>query len=154
MAKRLWTIRESADGAALQWVTDSGRVDFVFRPADVAADLHDRVFRYGVKQILADAGALSAGASDRERLAEMGRRAESLLDGTWGERAIGDMTYKALVALDMIDDTPDTRAKWRELSARERRAFEADPKVAQWLHDNRPKADQSTVAAALGKLKL
>lgn len=122
-------------GDTLAW-TDrvSGRQVFAFAPADVADVLRDRVFDYGVKQILSDA---AAGAkSEREAVAAMQQRAVALRDGTWGQRQsrLPDAdVFGALVALGKLPGSDVAREKWTALKPAERRALGRLPEVVAWL---------------------
>lgn len=133
-------------GDALAW-TDrvSGRQVFSFAPADVADVLRDRVFDYGVKQILSDAAAGSK--TEREMIAAMGQRAAALRDGSWGQRQSrlpdGDV-FGALVALGKLPGSDVAREKWAALKPAERRALGRLPEVVEWLEahgDDEPDTD-------------
>lgn len=155
MAKRVWSTRTSADGTAVEWVDAvTGAVDFEFVIDALHTKVERRVLAYGITQIIADAGALSAGATKSERLSRMHDRALSLIDGTYGEAAsINSLLYRAVIACKLADDTPATRAAWREMKDTERRAFEEIPEVKTWIAENRPAVDPTTLANALAKLR-
>jgi len=133
-------------GEMLAW-TDrvSGRQVFSFAPATVADTLRDRVFDYGVKQILSDAAAGSK--TEREMIAAMGQRAAALRDGTWGQRQsrLPDAdVFGALVAIGKLPGSDDARVKWTALKPAERRALGRLPEVVEWLEehgDDEPDAD-------------
>jgi len=132
----------------------SGRQIFSFKPADVVDALRDRVFDYGVKQILSDA---AAGAkTEREMVAAMTQRAAALRDGTWGQRQsrLPDAdVFGALVAIGTFDvggqtvrfvNSDASREKWTALKPAERRALGRLPEVVEWLEahgDDEPDAD-------------
>lgn len=129
-------IEQRADGSLAWSDRASGNVFWTFRPEDVAPALRDAVFAYGVKQILSDA---MAGKSGRDADDAFAARAESLREGTWGQRRSGlpdQLTFQALVALGLLPDTDDIRARWRERKPAERAALGRRPDVAQWIVDN------------------
>lgn len=132
----------------------SGRQVFAFAPATVADALRDRVFDYGVKQILSDAAAGSK--SERETVVAMGQRATALRNGTWGQRQsrLPDAdVFGALVAIGTFDvggqtvrfvNSDASREKWTALKPAERRALGRLPEVVEWLEahgDDEPDAD-------------
>jgi len=87
MAKRVWKVEYR--GTSIAWVDAVlGSTAFQFDTREVHKDLKDAIFFYGIKQILADGGALPDGASAAARLAAMKLRAESLKNGTWGTRRV------------------------------------------------------------------
>jgi hypothetical protein len=117
--------------------------------ADIHADLRDAVLRYGVKQILADAGAASRGTSEADRMARIQRRAQALRDGTWGlrpARALVDgEVFDAAVAAGLLQDDDASRARWAGLRKVERNAVRAMPEVAAQL----PKSDVGVAILAM-----
>lgn len=130
-------MRVVESAGALVWSDRvSGREVFKFDMTDVAPALHDAVFAYGVKQIIADG---AAGSPDPA--AAMRARAAMLRDGTWGTRAPrfpdADI-WAAVVAVRGVADSEVNRAKWVERSAAERRAVARLPEIAAWLVDNTP----------------
>lgn len=114
----------------------SGREVFKFDMATVAPTLRDAVFAYGVKQIIADG---AAGADNPARAMQV--RAESLVNGTWGQRAArfpdADI-WAAMVALGMTKDAQDKRDKWAALKPAERAAIGRKPEIAAWVADHAP----------------
>lgn len=88
MAKREFNV--TLVGTVLNWLRVGAAVNapaaFSFDAATVHESLRERVYAYGVKQIIADGGALDRNASAGERLAMMEKRANALRDGTWGTR--------------------------------------------------------------------
>jgi hypothetical protein len=111
-------------GGMLTW-TDrtTGKPVFEFEIARVNTGLVDRVFEYGLRQIIADAGADADSLGDR--ITKMTARTVSLIDGTWGTRATmpdGDI-FRAAVAAGLIPDTVEARDKWRGLKPDQRRAI-------------------------------
>lgn len=123
----------------------SGREVFKFNTADVAPALHDRVFAYGVKQIIADG---AAGSGDPA--AAMRERAKSLTSGTWGERVArfpdADI-WTAMVALGMTKDSIDKRDKWASLKPAERAAIGRKPDIAEWVAAHAPEVDTDDLIA-------
>jgi len=102
---------------------DSKKSVYTFPILTVHPDLKDKVYEYGVRQIIADGAANAADLPDRIRM--MGERAASLIDGTWGTRAPlpdGDI-FRAMLAVRGIEDSPDVRARWKNLDAKQRRAI-------------------------------
>lgn len=123
----------------------SGREVFRFDMADVAPALHDAVFAYGVKQIIADG---AAGAGDPA--AAMRARAMILQDGTWGTRAprFPDAdVWAAMVALGMTKDAQDKRDKWAALKPAERAAIGRKPEIAEWVAARAPEVDTDDLIA-------
>jgi hypothetical protein len=101
----------------------SGKSVFTFGMDGVNPNLRDRVYEYGLRQIIADAGADADSMADR--VAKMTARTAGLIDGTWGTRATmpdGDI-FRAAVAAGLIPDTVEARDKWRGLKADQRRAI-------------------------------
>jgi hypothetical protein len=89
MAKREFKITYGGPGTALVWEPITpvrGLLPVEFFPGDVHESLRDAVFAYGVKQIIADGGALEKGAGLGEKVAMMEKRADALRNGTWGTR--------------------------------------------------------------------
>jgi hypothetical protein len=111
-------------GGILTWTNrETGRTVFEFPMTAVADNLRDRVYEYGLRQIIADAGADSD--TFAARISAMAARAEALIDGTWGTRATmpdGDI-FRAAVAAGLIPDTVEARDKWRGLKPDQRRAI-------------------------------
>ena len=155
MAERKLDVRTSADGARLEWVDRANaRVVFDFAIGSVAPSLNRAVMVYGVKQILADAGALSAGASVADRVAEMQKRAAALRNGTWGEsRMVEEASFLAAVGLGLIpQDSTATRDAWRKLSNAERSAVGLLPEVVEWKRKNAAPIDAEVKTSMLAKL--
>lgn len=85
MATRQFKIVHDANGL-IQWRFADERIALEFRADEVDAKLRDAVFAYGVKQIIADGGALDKSATIGEKVAMMEKRANALRNGTWGTR--------------------------------------------------------------------
>lgn len=104
MAKREFNV--ILQGNVLGWMRvgapATNAPDITFDCAEVHASLRDRVFAYGVKQIIADGGALDKTATPAERLAMMEKRANSLRDGTWGTRTASAPTITTEAALAVL----------------------------------------------------
>lgn len=106
MAKREFNVTLNPTTGQIEWqrvgapTTDEPVLEF--HPGDVHASLRDRVFAYGVKQIIADGGALDKTATPAERLAMMEKRANSLRDGTWGTRTASAPTITTEAALAVL----------------------------------------------------
>lgn len=133
-------MRVTETGGILTWADRvSGREVFSFRVDAVADSLRDAVFAYGVKQIIADG---AAGADNPARA--MRARAESLVNGTWGQRAArfpdADV-WMAMIALGMTQDSQDKRDKWIALKPAERAAIGRKPDIAEWIADHAPEVD-------------
>jgi len=138
-------------GSEIVWTERAaGRRLFAFAPGDVADALRERVFDYGVKQILSDAAAGTK--TEREMVAAMEARAGALRDGTWGQRQtrLPDAdVFGALVALGKLPGSDDARVKWTALKPSERRALGRLPEVAEWLDANGEETDAADILAAL-----
>ena len=123
----------------------SGREVFKFNIVDVAPALHNAVFVYGVKQIIAD----GAAGSDNPAAA-MKARAAMLQDGTWGTRAprFPDAdVWAAMIALGMTKDSADKRDKWAALKPAERAAIGRKPNIAEWVAAHAPEVDADDLLA-------
>lgn len=133
-------LRITLESNKLRWTNRvSGAFLFEFPLDAVHTSLREAVFAYGVKQIIADGGAKTG-------IPGMAARADSLVDGTWGQRSAGLVngdTFRALVGLGLIPDSSDARAKWRELKPAQRDAFGRRPDVRQWIDAN-AETDEST----------
>lgn len=121
----------AATSATLIWSDrESGREVFRFDVSDIDSGLVDKVFQYGVRQIIADGAA--AATTLRERIDAMEDRAAKLRDGTWGTRearlADGDI-FNAAVAAGLLPDTDAAREKWAKLEPKQRRAIGQRPDV-------------------------
>lgn len=139
-------MRVTETGGTLTWADRaSGREVFSFQVDDVADSLRDAVFAYGVKQIIADG---AAGANNPARA--MRARAESLVNGTWGQRVArfpdADV-WTAMVSLGMTQDSQDKRDKWIALKPAERAAIGRKPEIADWIADHAPEVDVDDLIA-------
>lgn len=128
-------------GDVLEWRDrQTDRVVFSFDVRRVHADLVKPTFRYGVKQIIADGGATGVNVPLRDRINKMATRAQSLTDGTWGERRAAATTHEslwaALIALNLIADTPEKRAQFKTLPASGLAKLYARADVAEWIAAN------------------
>lgn len=123
----------------------SGREVFKFDAATIAPTLRNAVLAYGVKQIIADG---AAGSGDPARA--MQARAESLMNGTWGQRVArfpdADV-WAAMVALGMTKDSIDKRDKWASLKPAERAAIGRKPEIAEWVAAHAPEVDTDDLIA-------
>lgn len=125
------------DRDQIDWVTHDGRVEFTFDTNDLHPSLQRAVLAYGLKQILADGGAVGRDVPDEERIAKMSKRARALMEGTWGFRdghgtpakaADWQLQFAALVAVGALPDVDTIRLAFRERKPAERRAMlEAAP---------------------------
>jgi hypothetical protein len=110
----------------------------------------DAVIRYGVTQIVQDGGAVSADASFGDKLRGMKERIAAIEGGTYRLGQRGGMVdadvFTAMVALGMVKDNPDNRAKWREAKKSQRDAIRRKPAVAQWIAENATDADAAAGA--------
>lgn len=139
-------MRVTETAGILTWADRvSGREVFSFRVDTVADSLRDAVFAYGVKQIIADG---AAGADNPARAMQV--RAESLVNGTWGQRAPrfpdADI-WAAMVALGMTQDSQDKRDKWIALKPAERAAIGRKPDIAEWVAAHAPEVDTDDLIA-------
>lgn len=116
-----------------------GDVALQMSTGELHPDLVQAVLRYGMKQIIADAGAMSKGASLDDRLAAMERRAAALKDGTYGLRAasVAKMpdaaVWDAVTGLGLIEDKAENRQKWKDLGAKQRKAMLMRPDVVAYI---------------------
>ena len=124
------------DGSTLVFHTPEGKPEFTFPLDDINPSLREAAFAYGVKQILADAGAVGRSVPSEERLGRMEKRARALRDGSWAFRD-GFGTPKAdanyLVQFDclaeasIIPGDDASRAAWKAMKPADRRAvWESD----------------------------
>lgn len=118
-------------GTVLTWSDrDTKQVMFRFDLSTIAESVRAKVFEYGARQILADAGAPADTMLDR--IPMMRLRATTLQDGTYGTRtSLPDSdVYHACIAIGKIPaDSPAARDKWRAFTAAQRRAIAAIPAV-------------------------
>jgi hypothetical protein len=129
------TVRITALGnghATIDWVLPDGGVEFTFNTADLSPSLQRAVLCYGIKQIIADGGAVGRDVPDGERIAKMSKRADALVRGTWGFRdghgtpaAIPDwqIAFEALVAVGALPDVDHIREAFRARKPAERLAM-------------------------------
>lgn len=104
---------------------------FSFDMSTVHADLETSVREYGIKQIIADGGTGDKIDTLDQRLAAMAERAAKLVDGSYGTREVlmdGDI-FRAMIAVRGLTDSPELRAKWKSLDAKQRRAIGDRPDV-------------------------
>lgn len=138
-------------GSVLNWTErKSGAVLFSFDMGNVAQNVSDQVFAYGVRQIIADGGADADTLS--ERLAKMQVRADQLADGTWGTRVARLVDGDIFAAICAVHDKPDndeTRAKWAALKPAQRRALGERAEIKAWLVANSPDDDGDDTADLL-----
>jgi hypothetical protein len=101
MAKREFSV--ILNGDILEWTKVGAPVGTLpsvgFSVRDVHESLRERVFAYGVKQIISDGGALDKTATPAERIAMMEKRANALRDGTWGTRTASAPTITTDAAI-------------------------------------------------------
>jgi len=120
------------DDATLEWLRPDGTVEFVFETVSIDPTKRGAAFVYGVKQILADGGAVGRDVPETERLAKMEKRAAGLINGTWAFRdghgagttiaSDSSAMYAALCAVGILPKTAETLFTWRSLKPAERRA--------------------------------
>lgn len=129
------------NGTKLEWrdrATDEAV--YTFDTTEIDSKLHDAVFIYGAKQIIADGGATGVDVPLRERINKMETRAQALREGTWGERratptANADL-YRAIVALGLVADSDEKRKQFRTLPAATVASLYKRDDVAEWLKNN------------------
>jgi hypothetical protein len=154
--------------AVIEWVRPDQTVEFTFHTcAIVNDDIRRWLLFYGVKQVLADGGAVGRDVPAAERLAKMEKRARALIDGTWSFRdgyATGRtnrtsdsaMMFAALVAVGIVPDIPEARESWKALTPTQRRAaFDAAGDGAKAHYDAATAAARVTPidgAALLAKM--
>jgi hypothetical protein len=120
--------------------------DSTFREAIIAA------IRNGITQYVQDAGALPAGSSVAQRVAEMREKVLTVESGNYrlGQRGgmVDSDVFAIMVELGMIKggDTPENRAKWRDAKKSQRDVFRRHPAVAELLAE-RARDDGSADAA-------
>ncbi len=151
------TIRVTGD--LIEWVRPDQSIEFAFDVNDVHPDLLTAVRNYGIKQILADAGAVGRNVPDEERIGKMDKRARALRDGTWNyrdghgtpkEETLRDAQYRALVAVGAFPDSPESIQAWRDAKPAERAAvFAQFPDAAQHM----PKAPAAVGESLIAKLR-
>lgn len=143
---------QSADGtpsfdSALEWIGPDGVTEFQFQTSELHDNLWQQVIAYGLKQIIADGGAVGRDVPAAERRAKMEKRAAALRNGTWSFRdghgssatpAASDsaMMFAALVAVGIVPDIPEARETWKNLKPTQRRAaFDAAGDAAKAHYD-------------------
>lgn len=148
----------------ITFLRPDGTEEFAFRIDSVHPDLRDAVYAYGLKQILADAGAVGRDVPAYERLNKMETRAQSLKDGTWGFRdgssaptaaAQYVAQFQCMVDAGLVSGDDAARAAWKSATAAQRRAvWESDGMAAaRDLFEQRkpkPRADVGSLLGALG----
>jgi len=127
-------------GTKLQWVNRADQsVAFAFDTSSVSNAVRDAVFAYGVKQIISDGGAVGVNVPMSERIAKMTKRAESLVDGTYGQRqssgGLGQHAalFRACVAAGLIVDSSEKREQFKKLTAAQIAGLYRKPEVAEHL---------------------
>lgn len=127
-------------GTKLQWVNRADQsVAFAFDTSSVSNAVRDAVFAYGVKQIISDGGAVGVNVPMSERIAKMAKRAESLIDGTYGQRqssgGLGQHAalFRACVAAGLIVDSSEKREQFKKLTAAQIAGLYRKPEVAEHL---------------------
>jgi len=127
-------------GTKLQWVNRADQsVAFAFDTASVSNAVRDAVFAYGVKQIISDGGAVGVNVPMSERIANTAKRAESLVDGTYGQRqssgGLGQHAalFRACVAAGLIVDSSEKREQFKKLTAAQIAGLYRKPEVAEHL---------------------
>lgn len=131
---RVTPLADDPVNAVIEWVRPDQTVEFTFHTCAILGDDMRRwLLFYGIKQVLADGGAVGRDVPAAERLAKMEKRARALIDGTWSFRdghgsaatpAASDsaMMFAALVAVGIVPDIPETRETWKALKPTQRRA--------------------------------
>ena len=124
------------DGSTLVFHTPEGKPEFTFPLNDIHQSLREAAFAYGVKQILADAGAVGRSVPSEERLGRMEKRARALRDGSWAFRdgfgtpktdANYFVQFDCLVEASIIPGDDAARAAWKAMKpADRRRVWESD----------------------------
>jgi len=127
-------------GTKLQWVNRADQsVAFAFDTSSVSNAVRDAVFAYGVKQIISDGGAVGVNVPMSERIAKMAKRAEALVDGTYGQRqssgGLGQHAalFRACVAAGLIVDSSEKREQFKKLTAAQIAGLYRKPEVAEHL---------------------
>ena len=127
-------------GTKLQWVNRADQsVAFAFDTASISNAVRDAVFAYGVKQIISDGGAVGVNVPMSERIAKMAKRAEALVDGTYGQRqssgGLGQHAalFRACVAAGLIVDSSEKREQFKKLTAAQIAGLYRKPEVAEHL---------------------
>jgi hypothetical protein len=127
-------------GTKLQWVNRADQsVAFAFDTSSVSNAVRDAVFAYGVKQIISDGGAVGVNVQMSERIAKMAKRAEALVDGTYGQRqsssGLGQHAalFRACVAAGLIVDSSEKREQFKKLTAAQIAGLYRKPEVAEHL---------------------
>ncbi len=140
MAKRQ-SLKCDVIGNDLVWTERESNMEvFRFDLGSVAFGLEGRVREYGIRQIIADGAANATTLLERAQL--MRERAEALMDGSWGTRATlpdGDI-FRAMISVRGLTDSPELRAKWKSLDAKQRRAIGDRPDVRSRM-ETTPVAD-------------
>lgn len=131
---RITPLADDPENALIEWVRPDGSIEFLFNTSDIRnGEIYRWLLFYGVKQVLADGGAVGRNVPAAERLAKMEKRARALIDGTWsfrdghGSRATpaasdSAMMFAALVAVGIVPDIPEARETWKNLKPTQRRA--------------------------------
>ena len=151
-------------GSEIEWVRPDGSTEFTFDCDSITNPAtRQQLFLYGVKQVLADGGAVGRDIPADERLAKMEKRASALRDGTWGFRdghgtptktAAWQDQFAALVAVGALPDTSDVRDAFKSLKPSERDAALATAPGAREEYEARRNAKSAPIdgAALLARL--
>lgn len=147
---RITPYTEQPTDATLQWVHPDGSIEFEFDTMDLPDAIRASALFYGIKQILADGGAVGRDIPAAERIAKMDKRARALRDGTWAFRdghgtpkAETDSAtmYAALVAVGAFADNAAARETWKAAKQRERAAlFYGNPEAVAHAAAAKPAA--------------
>lgn len=123
--------------------TVTGESRLIVQLGDCSRDTEKKLALYGLKQAVADGGAKAKGTSLESRIKGMSKRFDEIVDGTWdfrdgtGSSTMPDAdTYRAIIALEMMPDTAESREKWKGLKPAQRRAIAKQDAVAAWLEAN------------------
>jgi len=124
----------------IQFIRPDGTTEFTFVKRNVHESIRDAIYAYGLKQILADGGAVGRDATDEVRLNKMHKRAQSLIDGTWGyrdgtstpTRTTSDYArqFECMVQAGLVSDDPAARAAWKSAKPAHRAAVWASDQMA------------------------
>lgn len=145
---RITPLADDPKNALIEWVRPDGSIEFLFDTSDIHnGDIYRWLLFYGVKQVLADGGAVGRDVPAAERIAKMEKRARALIDGTWSFRdghatirtdrtSDSAMMFAALVAVGIVPDIPEARETWKNLKPTQRRAaFDAAGDAAKAHYD-------------------
>ena len=120
------------DDTRIDWVQPDGSIEFTFNVSDLHPSLTRAVLVYGLKQVIADGGAVGRDVPEAERLCKMEKRARALRDGTWSFRdghapaaATPDwqIAFDALVDVGALPPVDSVREAFRATKPAERMAM-------------------------------